>query len=155
MTTTEPTVTVPPERTPLDQAYWERGQLVTALAKLYPAHIYTDPTEPAWPVLCVHLPAGAASWHFPANEIVGYLATLEVTASDWDGHTTDEKYRRLAAAIRCKATLEPTPRELALMALAAAAIACVTAPDHVDAILYAWDELEKAVTAYLATEPQP
>lgn len=34
----------------------------------------------------------------------------------------------------------------------AAAIACVNAPDSQDAILYAWDELVKAVTTYNQTE---
>lgn len=85
------------ERTPLDQAYWERGQLVTALAKMYPAHRYIDPNEPDWPVVCIHLPTGTASWHFPTHEMVGYLETLPTTGSDWDGHTTEQKYERLSA----------------------------------------------------------
>lgn len=94
----------------LAQVYWERGQLVTLLAKLYPAHVYADPAEPDWPVVCVHMPTGTASWHFPKAAMTSYLATLKVTESDWDGHTTAQKYERLA---QMTATL--TPAELAAM----------------------------------------
>jgi len=51
----------------------------------YPAGIRLDPDEPAWPVVCVEPPTGQVSWHMPAHPI------------PWDGHTTQEKYRRRRA----------------------------------------------------------
>lgn len=41
-----------------------------------------DPREPEWPVAYITLPQGQVSWHIPAYP------------EEWDGHTTEEKYRR-------------------------------------------------------------
>ena len=43
-----------------------------------------DPSEPEWPVLFIELPTGQVSWHMPQH------------ARPWDGHTTDEKFERIA-----------------------------------------------------------
>lgn len=47
--------------------------------------ISLDPTEPDWPVIYIELPDGQVSWHMPAH------------GREWDGHATEEKYRRCRA----------------------------------------------------------
>ncbi len=82
-----------------DEAYAERNKLVAALARLYPSGIArTDipKWDPEWHG-CVYIdsPAGQLSWHFHDSE--AYLfASLPPYEKPWDGHTTDEKYERLA-----------------------------------------------------------
>lgn len=79
-----------------DGAYRERAQMVVALAKVFPSWVNTDPAEPDWPVLYVQLPTGQASWHFsPADRAL--LDGITVGGPAWDGHTTEEKYERIAA----------------------------------------------------------
>lgn len=46
-------------------------------------------------MVCVHTPAGQASWHIPDFEISSFQH-LSIRPNDWDGHTTEEKYERLA-----------------------------------------------------------
>lgn len=43
-----------------------------------------DPAEPEWPVAVIELPVGQVNWHMPQFPDPG------------DGHTTEEKYRRIA-----------------------------------------------------------
>lgn len=47
------------------------------------AGIRIDPSEPEWPVVFIELPTGQISWHIPQHSV------------SWDGHTTEEKYRRI------------------------------------------------------------
>lgn len=49
----------------------------------YPVGIRIDPEEPKWPVVYIELPTGQISWHVPEHK------------EKFDGHTTEEKYRRL------------------------------------------------------------
>lgn len=42
-----------------------------------------DPNEEEWPVAYIELPTGQVSWHLPRH------------VKEWDGHTTEEKYRRI------------------------------------------------------------
>lgn len=74
--------------------YQERNQLVALLSAIFEAHLYVDLKEPLWPVVCIHTPCGQMSWHVPMAEI-DWFSHLEWTENDWDGHTTEEKYRRL------------------------------------------------------------
>ncbi|MEV2277710.1 hypothetical protein AB0I72_19200 [Nocardiopsis sp. NPDC049922] len=81
--------------------YRERAALVAHLTARYPAVIsYNDTDEPDWPVIYVTSPVGQLSWHLaPADlDLFGHVPT--VAADDaraaWDGHTTTEKYARLA-----------------------------------------------------------
>ncbi len=87
------------ERSQKDVAYHERDRLVAALAKLYPSHLARhegDGWDDEWRnIVCVHLPAGQATWHIRDCEL-GWFAHLELRADHWDGHSTEEKYRRLA-----------------------------------------------------------
>lgn len=56
-----------------------------ALALGYAAGIRIDAAEPEWPVAYIELPTGQVSWHMPQHP------------AEWDGHTTEEKYRRTTA----------------------------------------------------------
>ena len=84
-----------------DQAYWERNQLVAVLSKLFPAHRAIHPTEDTdWEddwrtIICIHTPAGQATWHIHSSE-TKYFEHLPIGDEHWDGHTTEEKYKRLA-----------------------------------------------------------
>lgn len=73
-----------------DQDYPARYPLVLLAMSLaiqvgYPVGIRIDPDAPEWPVIYIELPTGQVSWHMPQHE------------SDWDGHTTEDKYQRIAA----------------------------------------------------------
>lgn len=61
--------------------------LSQARAAGLPAGIRLDPRTPAWPVVFIELPTGQVSWHIPEH------------GEPWDGHTTEEKYRRVDALI--------------------------------------------------------
>ena len=83
-----------------DAAYLERNKVVAALASLFPSGVArTD--IPGWSPYwhgCVYidLPTGQASWHY--HDSHAYLfAHLPPYTKPWDGHTTEEKYQRLAA----------------------------------------------------------
>jgi len=78
--------------------YTERNRLVAALSGLFPAHLMLDPAadEPWATLVCIHLPAGAATWHIPPWDL-SFFAHLAYAPLHWDGHTTEEKYERLQA----------------------------------------------------------
>lgn len=78
-----------------NQAYWERGQLVALLTRLYPSHIVNATGKDDWPTVIVDSPKGQLSWHIPAEELSYYAGLPIVQKSDWDGHTTEVKYARL------------------------------------------------------------
>ena len=89
-----------------DAAYQERDMLVAALSKEFDAHLCRHPDEDAdwdndwrW-IVCVHLPTGQATWHIHDSEL-SMFAHLRRGENHWDGHSTDEKYRRLAALKPC------------------------------------------------------
>jgi hypothetical protein len=82
-----------------DGAYLERNRLVVFLTTLYPAGVKDtaiDGWDPEWNgCVYIDLPTGQASWHF--HEIQRHLfAHLPPYAGEWDGHTTEEKYERIA-----------------------------------------------------------
>lgn len=87
-----------------DQAYKERNALVCALSKLWPSHfgIHEGPADwdPQWRnVICIHAPApaGQLTWHIHDRELPAFSHLLTVErVNDWDGHSTEEKYARLA-----------------------------------------------------------
>lgn len=83
-----------------DGAYAERNRLVAALAKVFPAcraETEIEGWEPDWRwCVFVTLPTGQASWHIHESELPAF-AWLPIEANPWDGHTTEEKYQRLAA----------------------------------------------------------
>lgn len=82
-----------------DQAYYERNQLVALLAWLYPSGLKKTNIEgwdPAWHN-CVYIdtPHGQLSWHFHDREAHLFHGLPEYQG-EWDGHSTEEKYRRVA-----------------------------------------------------------
>ena len=86
-----------------DAAYSERNQLVLVLAKIAPpgkAWLSKHPEEDKdWDdqwrtIVFLDLPTGQASWHLHDDEVSGF-DFLPMQANTWDGHTTEEKYKRL------------------------------------------------------------
>lgn len=93
-----------------DGAYAERNKLVVAFAKVvarlpgWTVGVALHPAEDkAWEddwrtILFVDTPAGQLSWHLHDSErhLLDGLPTYE---GAWDGHSTEEKYRRLLEAV--------------------------------------------------------
>lgn len=89
-----------PGKSPADIAYHERNQLVAFLASLFPSTLSRHPENDAeweddwrWIVFVSH-PSGQMSWHIHNSEI-GLFDHVPRGEVDWDGHTTEDKYRRL------------------------------------------------------------
>lgn len=96
-----------------DGVFHERNQVVAALAHLMAALVpgthlvIPEPTtypesrrrkrrDVVRPMVCIHLPGGRnLTWHFSPEEEIFFVG-LPYAPSDWDGHTTDKKYERLA-----------------------------------------------------------
>jgi hypothetical protein len=72
----------------------ERAQLVAFLSKMFPASKWIDEREPAYPVIGIDSFAGQMSWHVHPDDMDLFDHVTE--AGTWDGHTTEEKYDRLA-----------------------------------------------------------
>lgn len=85
-----------------DKVYAERNKLVCALSKLWPAHLAQHPAsdtswDPNWRnIVCIHSPVGQLCWHIMDSELPMF-EHLALKANDWDGHTTEQKYERLAS----------------------------------------------------------
>jgi hypothetical protein len=97
----------------LDTAYRERARLLALLATMTPGAVLApapDVTEPGWQILFLTIGGQQCSWHIaPADaslfDHVEYVPATDPRAQ-WDGHTTDEKYERIAEhaaelALRC------------------------------------------------------
>lgn len=83
-----------------DGAYLERNRLVALLAKLFPSGVAKTAIE-GWSEDwhgCVYIdfPTGQASWHFHDSQ-AWLFEGLPPYKGSWDGHTTEEKYERIAA----------------------------------------------------------
>lgn len=85
-----------------NRAYTERNALVCVLSKLWPAHLMRhDPNDATWEddwrtIVCIHSPVGQLTWHLHDSDVPAF-AHLDVwDENHWDGHTTEEKYARLA-----------------------------------------------------------
>lgn len=96
-----------PDTDALSAAYRERAHLAAHLAAGYPSVLVegADADAPDWPVLFVKLPTGQVSWHISPDD-VGLFSGIRRTmagmpdAPAWDGHSTEEKYARVAAHAR-------------------------------------------------------
>lgn len=89
----------------MNEVYRERAHLVANLALQYPSVLaYNDPEEPSWPLVYVQGPAGQMSWHVSPDDLDLFEGVPLVHPEDpraaWDGHTTEEKYERLASIRR-------------------------------------------------------
>lgn len=82
-----------------DQAYAERNRLVAALSKLFPASLEKhegENWEDDWRwVVYIDLPTGQASWHIHDSELELFQHLERNMGRKWDGHSTEEKYKRL------------------------------------------------------------
>ena len=98
-----------------DNAYWERNQLVSALSKVFPSYLAKHPEEDKdWEddwrtIVVINLPSDATdtykdaekvpgeiqmSWHIHDHELANF-DHLRYKEYWYDGHSTEEKYRRL------------------------------------------------------------
>jgi hypothetical protein len=75
--------------------YSQRDRLVANLAARHPSAIGTDPAEPDWPVVYIESEAGQMAWHIAVSELPLFAHVPRSDTVEWDGHTTEEKYRRL------------------------------------------------------------
>jgi hypothetical protein len=87
----------------LNDVYAERNAVVLAFARMaedegWPVAQVVDSTEPDWPVLLIETPYGQVSWHLRRCEMPSDIPTA--VGWHWDGHTTAEKYARLARLVR-------------------------------------------------------
>lgn len=82
--------------------YRERAHLIAFFAAQHPSVIVEggDPNEPDWPVIYIDTACGQLSWHLNKNDLDLFSHVLKIEVSEkapiWDGHTTVEKYMRLA-----------------------------------------------------------
>lgn len=85
----------------LRNVYRERAHLLAFLAAITPASIgETDPDTPGWPVLTLDGGEnGQMSWHIAPDDadLFHHVPKGDVP---WDGHSTEEKYQRLADMTR-------------------------------------------------------
>jgi hypothetical protein len=90
-----------------DAAYEERNRVVAALAKVFPSGVARTAIE-GWSddwhgCVYIDLPTGQASWHFHDSQ-AHLFDGLPAYTKPWDGHTTEQKYERLAALPLLSAT---------------------------------------------------
>lgn len=85
--------------TELDKVYEERNRVIALLSRLFPSKIVLSPEEKDWHIIYVDTAQGQLSWHFHDREkhLFEGIPTGEVK---WDGHDTDEKYRRIALLVK-------------------------------------------------------
>lgn len=77
--------------------YRERARLVSFLTKIFPSYCgFTDPEEPDWLIVYVETQEGQLSWHISPDDADLFGHLILVQENRWDGHTTKEKYERLA-----------------------------------------------------------
>jgi hypothetical protein len=83
----------------LDETYRERAHLVAHLAAMYPSRIAhgTDPEAPGFAIVYITLPSGRGqcSWHIAERDLDLFAHVHRNDTAVWDGHSTEEKYRRL------------------------------------------------------------
>lgn len=90
----------------VDRAYGERNKVIALAARMalklgYSAGIKDDPVERNrdWKkVIFIDLPAGQVSWHVHRRELK-FFKFLKPYQKMWDGHSTDEKYRRVLSSL--------------------------------------------------------
>lgn len=92
----------------IDEVYEERNRVVAALTGAFPSGTREDKNQPGWRIVYVDLPTGQVSWHYGEKD-AHLFAHLPPYLKDYDGHTTEEKYRRVAAFAVSRWFLEKTP----------------------------------------------
>lgn len=82
--------------------YTERSRVVAALSKCFPAVLGRHSADESWKddwrwIVFITLPTGQCSWHLHARDLALFAHLQHDTTVRWDGHSTTEKYERLAA----------------------------------------------------------
>lgn len=99
----------------LDEAYTERNRLVALLARIYPSGIRKTAIkgwDPCWHnCVFVDTPQGQMSWHYHDRD-ADLFAGLPPYTKPWDGHSTPEKYERLAQLTRSYWARTPEPADI-------------------------------------------
>ncbi|WP_106435674.1 hypothetical protein [Streptomyces sp. TOR3209] len=87
-----------------DGAYRERAHLVALLAALTDGAVISyarDVDEPGWQIVYLTLGGHQATWHISPRDADLFAHVERVDVEDpraqWDGHTTEQKYERIAA----------------------------------------------------------
>ena len=85
-----------------DDAYSDRAKLLQLLSRMFPAYLALHPPDPLWDpdwmtILFIMLPSGQVSWHLPKKDL-RLFHHLARHKNDWDGHDTEEKWRRVRVA---------------------------------------------------------
>lgn len=85
--------------------YRERAHLIAFLSAQFPSFLSNnDPAEPEYTVIYIHTPDGQLSWHIHPNDLDLFEHVAWAEPDDdrviFDGHTTPEKYVRLATFTR-------------------------------------------------------
>ncbi len=87
-----------------DGAYSERDKLIAFISKLFTASLerHQPEDDPDWDedwkwIVIVDLPAGQTSWHINDSELPTFDHLQRRAGRVWDGHSTEEKYDRIAA----------------------------------------------------------
>jgi hypothetical protein len=86
-----------------DAAYTERNQCVALLAALFPSSLERHPdSDTTWDddwrwIVYIDLPTGQVSWHLHDSHLAIFHHVPRFQGRAWDGHTTEEKYKRVAA----------------------------------------------------------
>lgn len=82
-----------------DEVYAERNRLVAFLSKLLPASLERheeDGWGPEWGWVCyIDSFVGQLSWHIKTSELYLFDHLERNTGVVWDGHSTEEKYKRI------------------------------------------------------------
>jgi len=98
-----------------DGAYRERNLCVAMIARLadhlgwpvWLARHEGGEWDDDWRnIVFIHAPAGQLSWHLHDSEMPNFEWIVMRIGPAWDGHTTEEKYRRALADIE-----KPAPQE--------------------------------------------
>lgn len=84
--------------------YSERANVVAALiaaaeSKGWECCWWVDPAQGlGWPVVCLNLPTGQATFHLAQADFerLGLERLKKVEGQQWDGHSTEDKYQRIA-----------------------------------------------------------
>lgn len=86
-----------------NRAYKERNALVAALSRIFESHLCKhDENDTTWErdwmnIVCIHAPVvGQLTWHLHDSDLP-LFKHLQEGPNHWDGHTTEEKYLRLAS----------------------------------------------------------
>ena len=83
-----------------DAVYTERNRLVAVLASIYPSSLERHSEEDeSWEddwrwIVFIDLPTGQVSWHIHDSELYLFNHLDRFQGRIWDGHTTEEKYKR-------------------------------------------------------------